>query len=64
MGLWTEDDSLTLNGAENDGKAAVQAFFLSTGYFHNNWVSLAPEYKTQVTVQVSGCYAKRMSQMP
>jgi hypothetical protein len=51
MSLWTEDSSLTVNGTENDGKAAIQSFFLSTGFFHNNWVSLAPEYKTQITVQ-------------
>lgn len=50
MSLWVDDSSLTLNGNANVGKAAIQAFFLSTGYFHNNWVSLAPEYKTQITV--------------
>jgi hypothetical protein len=50
MSLWTEDSSLTFNGTPYDGKAAVQSFFTSGGYFHNNWVSLAPEYKTQITV--------------
>ena len=50
MSLWADDSSLTLNGNANVGKAAIQAFFLGTGYFHNNWVSLAPEYKTQIAV--------------
>ncbi len=50
MSLWAEDSSLTLNGAAHDGKDAVAAFFTASGYFHNDWVSLAPEYKTQITV--------------
>jgi len=50
MSLWTKDSSLTFNGTVYDGNAAVQSFFTSGGYFHNNWVSLAPEYKTQITV--------------
>jgi hypothetical protein len=50
MSLWAADSSLTLNGTAYNGKAAVQSFFASSGYFHNNWVSLAPEYKTQITV--------------
>jgi hypothetical protein len=51
MSLWTDNSSITLNGTAHVGKAAVQAFFLSSGYFLNNWVSLAPEYKTQIIVQ-------------
>ncbi len=50
MSLWANNSSLTLNGTANNGKAAVQSFFANNGYFHNNWVSLAPEYKTQITV--------------
>lgn len=50
MSLWADNSSLTLNGNANVGKAAIQTFFTSSGYFHNNWVSLAPEYKTQITV--------------
>jgi hypothetical protein len=50
MSLWTEDSSITLNGTAHNGKAAVQAFFANSGYFHHHWVSLAPEYKTQITV--------------
>jgi hypothetical protein len=51
MSLWADDSSITLNGTAHVGKAAVQAFFQGSGYFLNNWVSLAPEYKTQITVQ-------------
>jgi hypothetical protein len=50
MSLWTENSSITLNGTPHVGKAAVQAFFQGNGYFLNNWVSLAPEYKTQITI--------------
>jgi hypothetical protein len=51
MSLWADNSSITLNGTAHVGKAAVQAFFQGSGYFLNNWVSLAPEYKTQITVQ-------------
>ena len=51
MSLWADNSSLTLNGTAHAGKAAVQAFFQSSGYFLNNWVSLAPEYKTVITVR-------------
>lgn len=50
MSLWTENSSITLNGTPHVGKAAVQTFFTTGGYFLNNWVSLAPEYKTQITI--------------
>jgi len=51
MSLWADNSSITLNGTAHVGKAAVQAFFQGSGYFLNNWVSLAPEYKTQISVQ-------------
>ena len=51
MSLWADNSSITLNGTAHVGKPAVQAFFQGSGYFLNNWVSLAPEYKTQITVQ-------------
>jgi hypothetical protein len=51
MSLWADNSSLTLNGTAHAGKAAVQAFFQGSGYFLNNWVSLAPEYKTVITVR-------------
>ena len=50
MSLWAENSSLTFNGTPHVGKDAVQAFFTSSGYFLNNWVSLAPEFKTQITL--------------
>lgn len=50
MSLWADDSSITLNGTAHVGKPAVQAFFQTSGYFLNNWVSLAPEYKTQITI--------------
>jgi len=50
MSLWAEDSSITLNGVTHNGKDAEQAFFTSGGYFKNQWVSLAPEYKTQITI--------------
>lgn len=54
--LWVEGSSLTfsntLTGAISSysGKDAVMSFIANGGYFKNNWVSLAPEYKTEVTV--------------
>jgi ketosteroid isomerase-like protein len=50
MALWADDSTLTLNGTAHVGKPAIQAFFQASGYFLNNWVSLAPEYKTQIVV--------------
>ena len=50
MSLWADNSSITLNGTAHVGKPAVQAFFQGSGYFLNNWVSLAPEYKTQITI--------------
>ncbi len=50
MSLWADNSSITLNGTPHIGKAAVQAFFQGNGYFLNNWVSLAPEYKTVITI--------------
>lgn len=50
MNLWADNSSLVFNGTTNSGKAGVQAFFANGGPFHNNWASLAPEYKTQITV--------------
>jgi len=50
MRLWADASSITLNSTAHMGKAAVQAFFQGSGYFLNNWVSLAPEYKTVITV--------------
>lgn len=51
MSLWDQDCSITFNGTPHAGRAAVQSFFTSGGYFLNNWVSLAPEYKTQITIK-------------
>jgi hypothetical protein len=49
--LWVEDSSLTLNnGTPYVGKDAVLGFFASGPYFSHNWVSLAPEWKTTITV--------------
>ena len=49
--LWVEDSSLTLNnGTPYVGKAAVLNFFVTGPYFTHNWVSLAPEWKTTLSV--------------
>jgi hypothetical protein len=54
--LWVKASSLTFSNtttsavATYTGKDAVMSFFATGGYFINNWVSLAPEYKTEVTV--------------
>jgi hypothetical protein len=49
--LWAEDSTLTLNnGTPYVGKDAVLGFFANGPYFSHNWVSLAPEWKTTVTV--------------
>ena len=50
--LWAEDGSLTLNnGAPFVGKDAVLRFFANGPYFSHNWVSLAPEWKTTISIQ-------------
>jgi len=50
--LWADSSSLTLNnGAPYVGKAAVLGFFANGPYFSHNWVSLAPEWKTTVSVK-------------
>jgi hypothetical protein len=54
--LWVTDSIVTLSNTVSgvvstyNGKDAVMSFIASSGYFLNNWVSLAPEYKTFVTV--------------
>jgi|SRR3974390_2144854 hypothetical protein len=49
--LFTDDAVLTLNnGTPYMGKDAVLGFFANGPYFHHNWVSLAPEWKTTITV--------------
>ena len=48
--LWVDDGSLTLNGTSYIGKDAVLGFFAHGPYFSHDWVSLAPEWKTTVTV--------------
>lgn len=49
--LWADDSSLTLNnGTPFVGKAAVLQFFATGPYFSHNWVSLAPEWKTTITI--------------
>jgi hypothetical protein len=49
--LWAKNSTLTLNnGTPYVGKEAVLGFFANGPYFSHNWVSLAPEWKTTVTV--------------
>jgi hypothetical protein len=49
--LWAEDSTLTLNnGTPYVGKDAVLGFFANGPYFSHNWLSLAPEWKTTITV--------------
>jgi hypothetical protein len=69
--LWADDSSLTLNnGTPYIGKDAVVGFFVNGPYFHHNWVSLAPEWKTTITVQgdtaqaTTECIATDVSVMP
>jgi hypothetical protein len=70
MALWTDDSTLTLNGAPHVGKTAIEAFFTSSGYFLNDWVSLAPEFKTVINVRgntasaVTQCVATDISVSP
>ena len=55
--LWAKDSTLTLNnGTPYVGRDAVVGFFKNGPYYHNNWVSLAPEWKT--TVKVHGNIAE------
>jgi hypothetical protein len=54
--LWVEASLLTFSNTVTtatssfSGKDSVMSFLANGGFFKNNWVSLAPEYKTQVTV--------------
>jgi hypothetical protein len=51
-GLWADNSSLTLNNCTPFvGKDAVLGFFANGPYFSHNWVSLAPEWKTTITVE-------------
>jgi hypothetical protein len=59
--LWVENSTLTLNnGTPYVGKDAVVGFFKNGPYYHNNWVSLAPEWKT--TVKVHGDWAEAITE--
>jgi hypothetical protein len=70
MSLWADGSSLTFNGAPHVGKDAVKGFFTSSGYFLNQWVSLAPEFKTTITlhgdtaVLTTQCVATDLSVTP
>ena len=51
MALWAEDGSITVGGVLYNGKAAVRDFFANhSGAFKNNWVSLAPAFKTEFDI--------------
>lgn len=70
MSLWADDSSITFNGTPYVGKAAVQSFFAASGYLHNDWVSLAPEFKTRITIHgnraeaTTQCVATDISVVP
>ena len=70
MRLWEDRSTLTFNGTPHVGKDAVKGFFTSSGYFLNQWVSLAPEFKTTITlhgdtaVLVTQCVATDISVTP
>jgi hypothetical protein len=70
MALWTGDSTLTFNGVAHAGKPAIQTFFTTGGYFLNDWISLAPEFKTQINVRgktasaVTQCVAIDLSVSP
>jgi hypothetical protein len=54
--LWVDASVLTFSNSVTtatssfSGKNAVMAFIANGGFFKNNWVSLAPEYNTHVTL--------------
>jgi hypothetical protein len=51
MPLWADDGSLTVGTTVYRGKVALRNFFANiSGAFKNNWVSLAPAFKTQIDV--------------
>jgi ketosteroid isomerase-like protein len=50
VSLWTDDCTLTFNGATYSGKDAIRAFFLTTPTWHHHRISLVPSFKDQIEV--------------
>ncbi len=50
MALWADDSTFTAGGTTLHGKDEIRAFFLTTGGFTHNWVSLSPSFKTRIEV--------------
>jgi hypothetical protein len=50
MSLWADDATFTAGGTTNRGKDEIRAFFLKSGGFTHNWVSVSPTFKTRISV--------------
>ena len=50
MALWADDSTFTVGGTTLHGKDEIRAFFLTSGGFTHNWVSLSPSFKTRIDV--------------
>ena len=51
VSLWTDDCTFTNAGVTYTGKAAVRAFFPTTGAWLSHRISLVPSFKDQIQVQ-------------
>jgi hypothetical protein len=51
MSLWAARATFTVGSTTLHGKNQIRAFFLSSGGFTHNWVSVSPTFKTRVHVR-------------
>jgi hypothetical protein len=50
MALWADDATFTVGSTVLPGKDQIRAFFLNSGGFTHNWVSVSPAWKTSFDV--------------
>lgn len=50
VSLWTDDCSFTKNGTTYTGTDAVRSYFLNSGSWQHNRLSLVPSFKDQIQV--------------
>src|SRR5438105_4430373 len=48
--VWAEDATFTAGGTTHSGRDQIRSFFLTTGGFTHNWVSVSPAFKTRIHV--------------
>jgi ketosteroid isomerase-like protein len=51
VSLWTQDATFQFAGTNYTGRDAVRAFFLGSGSWHHQRISLVPSFKDQIVVR-------------